>query len=247
VLAFGLSGTLLLALLPAAAAALLVARRSHLARLHAGGVAAAEARSEDAPEDRWGPFARLTGVISLRSCVHFGLLTFVPVYFAEVLGSSEPAGNAALTVMLAAGAAGTLLGGRAADRLGARTILIACTAAAAPLIALFLLSERPLSFVLIGLVGLVIIGTFAVTVVLGHEYLPGRLGTASGITLGAAIGVGGALAPVLGALADAYGIEAAMWTIACLPLLGLLLALTLPGRGRMGARRLAALGAWGGR
>jgi MFS transporter, FSR family, fosmidomycin resistance protein len=240
VLAFGLSGTLLIALLPGAAAALLVLRRSHLAWLHAGGVAAAEARSGDSPEDRWGPFARLTGVISVRSCVHFGLLTFVPVYFVEILGSSEPAGNAALTVMLAAGAAGTLVGGRTADLVGARRILVFCTAATAPLLAVFLLSDRPLAFALIGLVGFVIIGTFAVTVVLGHEYLPGRLGTASGITLGAAIGVGGALAPVLGAVADAYGIEAAMWTIACLPMLGLLLALTLPGRARVGARRRAA-------
>jgi MFS transporter, FSR family, fosmidomycin resistance protein len=237
VLAFGLSGTVLLALLPGAAAALLVTRRAHLAWLHAGGAAPAAARSEDSPKDRWGPFARLTGVISLRSCAHFGLLTFVPVYFVQVLGSSEPAGNAALTVMLAAGAAGTLLGGRAADRVGARTILLCCTAAAAPLLALFLLSGTPLAFVLIGLVGLVIVGTFALTVVLGHEYLPGRLGTASGITLGAAIGVGGAIAPVLGVLADAYGIETAMWTIAGLPVLGLLLALTLPGRARVGARR----------
>jgi MFS transporter, FSR family, fosmidomycin resistance protein len=237
VLAFGLSGTLLLAILPGAAAALLVVRRGHLARLHAGGIAAAEARADDRNEDRWGPFARLTGVISLRSCVHFGLLTFVPVYFVEVLGSSEPEGNAALTAMLAAGAAGTLIGGRAADHVGARTILVCCTAVTAPLLALFLLSGTPLAFALIAFVGFVTVGTFAVTVVLGHEYLPGRLGTASGITLGAAIGVGGAVAPLLGAIADAYGIETAMWTIAALPFAGLALALTLPGRTRAGVRR----------
>jgi MFS transporter, FSR family, fosmidomycin resistance protein len=237
VLVFGLSGTLLVALVPGAAAALLVLRRAHLARLHAGGVAAAEARSGNSPQDRWAPFARLTAVISLRSCVHFGLLTFVPVYFVTVLGSSAPAANAALTAMLAAGAAGTLIGGRAADWAGARTILVWCTAATAPLLALFLLSGSPAAFVLIALVGFVIVGTFAVTVVLGHEYLPGRLGTASGITLGAAIGVGGALAPLLGALADAYGIETAMWTIAALPLPALLLAYTLPGGAPAGARR----------
>jgi MFS transporter, FSR family, fosmidomycin resistance protein len=236
VLALGLSGTLLVALVPGAAAALLVLRRAHLARLQAGGVVAAEARSADAPQDRWAPFARLTAVISLRSCVHFGLLTFVPVYFVTVLGTSEPAGNAALTAMLAAGAAGTLIGGRAADWAGARTILVWCTAATAPLLALFLLSGSPFAFVLIALVGFVIVGTFAVTVVLGHEYLPGRLGTASGITLGAAIGVGGAVAPLLGALADAYGIETAMWTIAALPLPALLLANTLPGGAPAGAR-----------
>ena len=56
---------------------------------------------------------------------------------------------------------------------------------------------------------------------------------ASGVTLGAAIGVGGALAPVLGALADARGIETAMWVIAALPVPALLLALTLPADGRL--------------
>ena len=81
---------------------------------------------------------------------------------------------------------------------------------------------------MVALLGLVIVGTFAITVVLGQEYLPNRLGMASGVTLGAAIGVGGALAPILGALADAHGIEAAMWVIAALPLPALLLALTLP-------------------
>lgn len=230
VVAFGLPGTLVLALLPGAAATLLAVRRGHLAWLRASATAAAEDGPEAALRNRWGPFLRLTGVISLRSCAHFGLLAFVPVYFVEMFGASEAEGNVALTVMLAAGAAGTLIGGRAADRFGPRTVLLFCTAAAAPLIALFLLSGKPLAFLSIGMVGFVMVGTFAVTIVLGHEYLPGRLGTASGITLGAAIGVGGALAPILGALADAHGIEAAMWTIAVLPLLGLVLALTLPGR-----------------
>jgi FSR family fosmidomycin resistance protein-like MFS transporter len=68
--------------------------------------------------------------------------------------------------------------------------------------------------------------------VLGQEYLPNRLGMASGVTLGAAIGIGGALAPVLGALADSQGIEATMWTIALLALPALALAFTLPADGR---------------
>jgi MFS transporter, FSR family, fosmidomycin resistance protein len=182
------------------------------------------------PANRWGPFARLTGVISLRSCVHFGLLAFVPSYFVEILGSSEATWNAALAAMLAAGAGGTLIGGRVADRFGARTVLVWCTAAAAPLIAVFLLSGEAFAFAAIAAVGFVVVGTFAITVVLGHEYLPGRLGIASGVTLGAAIGVGGAFAPLFGVLADAQGIEATMWTIAGLPFLGLLLALSLPRR-----------------
>jgi FSR family fosmidomycin resistance protein-like MFS transporter len=237
VLAVGLPGTLMLGLIPGAAGAVLLAKRGRLRGLRARGAAAAESSTEAARQDRWGAFGRLTGVISLRSCVHFGLLAFVPVWFVTTLGTSEAGGNAALTAMLASGAAGTVIGGRIADRVGRRTILLGCLAATAPLLAAFILAPAALAFPLVALIGLVVVGTFAITVVLGQEYLPNRLGMASGVTLGAAIGVGGALAPVLGALADAHGIESALWVVAALPLPALMLALTLPADGRARSAR----------
>jgi FSR family fosmidomycin resistance protein-like MFS transporter len=63
---------------------------------------------------------------------------------------------------------------------------------------------------------------------MGQEYLPSRLGIASGVTLGFAIGVGGVAAALLGALADHSGLATVMWVIALLPVAGLALALTLP-------------------
>ena len=233
VLAVGLRGTLLVALVPALAGATLL-RQARAARGRPGpGQARRRAARRSRQQDRWGPFARLTGVISLRSCVHFGLLSFVPVWFVTTLDTSEAAGNAALTAMLASGAAGTLIGGRVADRLGRRTILLACTALSAPVMAAFIAAPIVPAFLLIAVVGFAVVGTFSITVVLGQEYLPNRLGMASGVTLGAAIGVGGALAPALGALADAQGIETAMWVIAAVPLAALALALTLPADGRL--------------
>jgi FSR family fosmidomycin resistance protein-like MFS transporter len=228
VLALGLSGTLVLGLIPISAGAILAAKRARLHGLRVRGVAAAKAASHTARRDQWGAFARLTGVISLRSCVHFGLLSFVPVWFVTTLDTSEAAGNVALTAMLASGAAGTVVGGRVADRLGRRTILLASLALAGPALAAFIEAPTGPAFVLIAVVGFTVVGTFAITVVLGQEYLPNRLGMASGVTLGAAIGVGGALAPALGALADAHGIETAMWVIAAIPVPAVLLALTLP-------------------
>ncbi len=85
-----------------------------------------------------------------------------------------------------------------------------------------------LAGVLLTGVGFVTIMSFSVTVVMGQEYLPRRLGLASGVTLGAAIGVGGVAAVLLGVLADAAGLSAVMWTIALLPIPSLLLSLTLP-------------------
>src|SRR3954468_3658282 len=58
--------------------------------------------------------------------------------------------------------------------------------------------------------------------------MPSRLGLASGIVLGAAIGFGGVGAAALGALADATSLDTTLWVIALTPLPALLLALSLP-------------------
>ena len=64
---------------------------------------------DDRDEDDWNAFARLGGVVALRSCVYFGLQAFIPLWFIHQLGTGEGAGNAALTAMLVAGAVGNLL------------------------------------------------------------------------------------------------------------------------------------------
>ncbi len=50
-------------------------------------------------------------------------------------------------------------------------------------------------------------------VTLGQEYLPERVGLASGVTLGLAVTVGGLAAPLLGRIVDQHGFEA-MFTVA---------------------------------
>ncbi len=73
--------------------------------------------------------------------------------------------------------------------------------------------------------------------VLGQEFLPGRIGIASGVTLGAAIGIGGVTAALLGVLADHAGLTAVMLVIAALPVPALLCALALPLERRRGVGR----------
>ncbi len=65
------------------------------------------------------------------------------------------------------------------------------------------------------LLGAATIATFAVTIVMGQEYLPGRLGVSSGVTIGLSIGLGGVGAPLLGLLADAHGLRAVFETTGC--------------------------------
>jgi FSR family fosmidomycin resistance protein-like MFS transporter len=228
VLAFGLHGTLL-AVIPLWLAAGLLARELGRLREHAPAPVAREnGRKVSLGTDEWGPFARLASVVGLRSAVFFGLQAFVPIYFAVELGTSEAAGNAALGVMLVAGAVGTYVGGRLVDRLGRRPIVVLSMGALAPLLVAFLLVGRWPATVLLVAIGFVVIANFSITVVMSQEYLPNRLGLASGITLGAAIGVGGLAAAALGALADHTSLTTTLWVIAVIPIPAFLLAMTLP-------------------
>ena len=130
--------------------------------------------------------------------------------------------------MLFGGAAGTLIMGPLADRFGRRAVVAASMSALPPVILGFTLSGPYAGMALLVLAGAATVGTFGVTVVMGQEYLPGRIGLAAGVTMGLSIGLGGVGAPLLGLLADRSGLHAAMLAIAALPVVGLILTLTLP-------------------
>jgi len=233
VLLFGLPGTLLLVAPAAIAAAVLFRETPRML----GFARAGRARSSRSgggirslvafcrPDRRCGvSLLRLSGPRRLRG----GLLR-------AVLGSSPALGNTALAVMLFGGAAGTLLAGSLADRFGHRVVVAATMAALPPLILGFMFSGAYSGMVLLALVGAAAMGTTGVAVVMGQEYLPHRMGLAAGVTMGLSLGLGGLGPPLLGLLADANGLEAAMLATAALPVAGLLLALALP-REREGAR-----------
>jgi FSR family fosmidomycin resistance protein-like MFS transporter len=186
-------------------------------------------KQASAPE-HWGPFVRMIGVVIVRSFVYFGLVAFVASYYERVLDVSPAVGNTALTLMLFGGAAGTLTMGPLADRFGRRTLVGASMLVLPPIIFCFTLAGPFIGMALLVLVGAATVGTFGITVVMGQEYLPGRIGLAAGITMGLSIGLGGVGAPLLGLVADRTGLSITMTIIASLPILGLLLALTLPRR-----------------
>jgi FSR family fosmidomycin resistance protein-like MFS transporter len=224
VLLFGLAGTLALAVFPLAAALMIARRLARLRRLE-------ETRDDygvAGGRDQWSAFGRLGGMIALRSGVYFGLQAFIPAYFVAELGTGKAVGNAALTLMLAAGAVGTLVGGGLVDRFGARAVLVGTQVVLLPLLLVLPFAEAAAATTLLAMIGFVTIASFSVTIVLGQAYLPSRVGLASGITLGLAIGLGGVAASVLGLVADAAGLEAVLWTVAALPVPALLLSLTLP-------------------
>ncbi|HET7271945.1 MAG TPA: MFS transporter [Rubrobacter sp.] len=227
VLLFGLQGALFLAL-PAVIMAAVLFHEIPRMLWFKPDADERERKNESEELEHWGPFARMIGVVIVRSFVYFGLVAFVASYYERVLDKSPALGNTALTLMLFGGAVGTLVMGPLADRFGRRTIVGASMLLLPPLIFCFTLAGPFVGMALLVLVGAATVGTFGITVVMGQEYLPGRIGLAAGITMGLSIGLGGIGAPLLGLIADTRGLHLTMLVIAVLPVLGLILALTLP-------------------
>jgi FSR family fosmidomycin resistance protein-like MFS transporter len=225
-LRFGLRGTALL-VIPAVLMSTVIAIA--LGRGTVGSPKRASSPRIEFEKDRWGAFGRLTGPVLCRAIVFYGLNTFIPLYWIHVFRASKSAGAAALTTMLASGLVGTITGGWLADRFGRRVVVFVSMVALFPLLSIFVAtSSRGLAFILLVPIGLALYAPFSVMTVMGQEYLPGRVGTASGLTIGLAVTLGGFAAPLLGRVADLYGVRSAVFLLVLVPLAGAAVALTLP-------------------
>jgi len=225
ILAFGLNGGLLIALPGLAVATGLVLVLRYLASF-APDESPREQRAAAAKTETRG-LVLLLVVVGLRSVAHMGLFTFIPLWELHN-GHGEAYGTFVLALFLFAGAVGTLLGGPLADRFGRRPVLRGSFIAAAPLILVYVLVGGPIGVAAVTLSGACVIGTFGVSLVMSQEYMPGRVGMASGLSIGLAIGLGGVAALVLGALADTVDLETAVLATAIGPTLALGVSFLLP-------------------
>src|SRR5512146_735442 len=101
--------------------------------------------------------ALLAVVIALRGVAWFVLLTFVPLWILAN-GGTEAEGGRQLALMLAAGAAGTLVLGPVADRVGLRRTLLATQLALPFLIVAFVAVGGVVGTVALMFVGLCVVG-----------------------------------------------------------------------------------------
>lgn len=166
-------------------------------------------------QDNWKGFSILSAVILSNSIVDYGLITFIPLFWLNILNQSEGVGSFMLAVMTALGAIATYMGGRMADRFGFRKIIILGSLLYVPIILMAGLSTNMvLSAIAVVLLGLTVNLSHSPSVALGQSYLPNHVGLASGITLGLAVSFGGLASPVLGWIGDRNGLVMVMLTLA---------------------------------
>jgi FSR family fosmidomycin resistance protein-like MFS transporter len=228
-ISWGLKGTLILIVPMTMMVIILVGQ---LSRFPMGGRNLKEKKAGptiEIAQDAWGPFTRLTATVICRSILFYGLNTFLPLYWINVLHQSNATAGTALTILFMAGVIGTLLGGRLADYLGHRRVLLIGFVTLIPLLPILIsVSDESMATVLLVPIGLALFAIYSPMVVMGQKYLPNRIGLASGVTLGVAVAIGGVASPLFGWIADHHGIRAALMGVVFLPVLAAGLTLTLP-------------------
>jgi FSR family fosmidomycin resistance protein-like MFS transporter len=222
----GLHGTPIIALIPVAAAVVVgVTLRRFRGKpvgehpLH---------RQAEVLGSEWRPFACLAALFCVASGVAIGLLTYVPLFLVQARATSPAASNVMTSVLLAAAAAGTLLGGFGAQRLGRRFVLVVPQLVLVPAIALLPSLSYGAMIPLIIIIGVAVNANVGIALVLAQEYLPAHMGLATGLTIGVCGGAGGLIVAALGLLGDAAGPSSVLYALAALPLVVAVLASRLP-------------------
>lgn len=165
-------------------------------------------------QNDWRSFNILFVTIAARSICFAVLNTFIPIYWITHLGQTTASGNLALSIYFVCGIIVTVLGGTLADRIGYVKAIRYCYISLVPIMLAFTLSDSYwLSMILILPLSFGIFTQYSPMIILGQVYLAKNIGFASGITLGLGITLGGIVAPLIGKLADMYGLQNAWLTL----------------------------------
>ncbi|WP_327435435.1 MFS transporter [Streptomyces sp. NBC_01201] len=173
-------------------------------------------------------FVKLSLAVVFRSIVFTGLSTFISLYAQQRMQGSTTAGTVALFLLFLGGAVGSVLGGSLAGRYDrvrvSRWSYLLSIAAVTGVI----YAPGPAMFLFVVLTSAGLYVPFSLQVTLGQDYLPSRIGTASGVTLGLTVSIGGLMSPLLGHLADTTDLRTALTPLIAMPALSWLLFRALP-------------------
>ncbi len=174
----------------------------------------------------WFELTKIVLVVAFRSLAYFSLVAFLPLYFQH-MNVSLLMGSRLVFLMLFSGAMGGLAGGYLSDLFGRKVVIVASLVAATPMFYLFLNTSGPVSYLLLGLSGALLLASFSVTVVVAQEVISKNAAMASGLMLGFGIGIGGLGVGLLGILIEYIGIRQVITLLIWMPLVAGLLGLTL--------------------
>jgi FSR family fosmidomycin resistance protein-like MFS transporter len=182
----------------------------------------------------WKSIFLIWVVMVLRAVVGQSFMTFMPVLLVS-RGYSLVSGGAMITLFTLAGTLSGLMAGYLADRKGSRPIFLVSHLLMTPALLVMLWLPGAWIYAGVAVAGFFVLATMPLGVTLAQELAPGGRSMVSSLMMGLAYGLGGAMAPVVGKLADLYSIATVLWAVAFIPLVTIPLILFFPKGSRMAA------------
>ena len=156
-----------------------------------------------------------------RSTYHTAILNYYQYFYAEQYGTTIEWAQLPLFLFGLVGVAGTFFGGPIADRIGPKKVIFGSMAGAVPFAAALPYLPEFLVIPVLMIMGFILMTGFSVVVVYAQLLMPNHIGTASGLIVGLAFGMGALGAVALGACIDMFGLRPVFVAASALPLLGL--------------------------
>jgi FSR family fosmidomycin resistance protein-like MFS transporter len=166
----------------------------------------------------WKPILLIWAVMMLRAIVGQSFLTFLPVLYVE-RGYTLISAGVIFSLFVLAGTASGLLAGLISDRIGYRPIFFITHGLMTPALILLLYLPGPWIFPGAFIAGFFTMATLPLGVVMAQSLAPRGRSMVASLMMGLAYGLGGALSPVVGKLADMFSIHNVLMGVALIPLL----------------------------
>jgi FSR family fosmidomycin resistance protein-like MFS transporter len=163
----------------------------------------------------------LLALMFSKSAYTSSISNFLTFYLIDKFGLSVQSSQLLLFVFLLSQVAGSLVGGHWSDRIGRRKIIWFSILGALPFTLILPHVGFALTVVLLILIGMIMASAFPAMLTYILEMMPTRVGVVAGLFFGAAFGLGGLSAALLGRVADATSLTTVYELCSLLPLIGL--------------------------
>lgn len=169
-------------------------------------------------------------VMVLRAVASQTFMTFMPIYLVKN-GHTLVSVGFIVSFFTLAGTLSGLLAGWLADRTEFKKLFFIFHGLMTPALLLFLYLPGPFVYLGAFLAGFMALASLPLGVIMAQKLAPKSRSMVSSLMMGFAYGLGGAVSPLVGKLADIYGLETVLFYSAFVPLVSLIFILKFPKNG----------------
>ena len=164
------------------------------------------------------PILLIWVVMVLRAVTGQTFMTFMPI-FLDNNGHDLTSVGLIFALFIMGGTVSGLLAGYFADRIGCKKIFFFSFLSMPPTLILYLFLPGPWVYLSSFLAGFSVLASLPLGVVMAQKLAPKSRAMVSSLMMGFAYGLGGIFTPLMGKLADIYGLETILFYSAFIPLI----------------------------